>query len=248
MKTAFQFAVFSLSISCLLGSGCNQYQLFRLAGHQQESFSNQADLLFVIDNSDSMVEEASSLATNFDDFVRDLTEGDEGATYDGLNDAVTDYIRFVTERSGFINYRLSITTTDVATSYGALYGDPDILTRGDKGVSDDFITNLLCEATCFQENDVPAGAGSCSSPLGSQVTQNWLDCTCGADVWKDNCALVGQEEGLEAIFMALCRSVAYPPDECYDAIDEFSSADELSNEGMLRDNATFIPVIITDEG
>ena len=34
-----------------LAGGCNAYDDFRIAGYQQESFSNQADILFVIDNS-----------------------------------------------------------------------------------------------------------------------------------------------------------------------------------------------------
>ncbi len=53
-------------------TGCNQYELFRLTGYEQNSFSNRADVLFVIDNSDSMTPYATSLAINFGDFVGDL--------------------------------------------------------------------------------------------------------------------------------------------------------------------------------
>jgi hypothetical protein len=229
-------------------SGCNQYELFRLAGYQQENFSNKADLLFIIDNSDSMMEEAASLATNFDKFITQLTENDQGEA-EGLNDAVSDYIRFVRDRSAFVNYQLAITTTDVEATYGALYGSPPVLTKGESGIEDDFIANLLCDATCFGEDVVIDSdpAHDCGDELGDNVSRQYLDCACGTDAWRGNCG-AGTEEGLEAIFMALCRAVEKPPEACYDIVNQFTEADVLSNEGMLRPNATFMPIIITDEG
>ena len=53
--------------------GCNRYEMFRLAGYEQASFSNDADLVFIIDNSPSMEEEATALAQNFGVFIDTLT-------------------------------------------------------------------------------------------------------------------------------------------------------------------------------
>jgi hypothetical protein len=239
--------------------GCNQYEMFRLAGHTQESFSNRADILFIVDNSDSMTEEASALAVNFEEFALNLVEGDEEAGTDDLSDAVNDYIRFVGERTAFVNYQLAVTTTDVSATYGELYGPNGLVTRGDEDVPGRFVENLLCDATCFPsctQDDIDAGTcdklpsgldHECGDPIGEEVTQSYLECTCDND-WEGNCATLGQEEGLEAIFMALCRSVPHPPEECFDGINNFSDGDVMSNEGLLRDKATFMPIIISDEG
>ena len=39
-------------------AGCNSYEIFALAGYEQASFSNDADVVFVIDNSNSMWQES----------------------------------------------------------------------------------------------------------------------------------------------------------------------------------------------
>ena len=43
-------------------AGCNQYDIFLLSGYEQSTFSNDADIVFVIDNSSSMTDEAEALA------------------------------------------------------------------------------------------------------------------------------------------------------------------------------------------
>ena len=50
---------------------CNRYEFFNVAGYEQATFSNDADILFVIDNSCSMWQEASALGTNFNVFIID---------------------------------------------------------------------------------------------------------------------------------------------------------------------------------
>ena len=104
----------ALAACAAASSGCNRYALFRLAGYQQESFSNQADILFVIDNSNSMVEEATGLAENFGAFITELTEGEAARQTDGLADAVSNYVEYVQDRGAFVDYQFGITTTDVS--------------------------------------------------------------------------------------------------------------------------------------
>ena len=53
------------SLFLFLPFACQKVEFFHLAGYEQESFSNDADILFVIDNSSSMKEEAQSLGNNF---------------------------------------------------------------------------------------------------------------------------------------------------------------------------------------
>ena len=76
-------------IISFLPFACQKSSFFHLAGYEQESFSNDADILFVIDNSSSMKEEAQSLGNNFNVFIN-LFASNEGATEStrSLSDAV----------------------------------------------------------------------------------------------------------------------------------------------------------------
>ena len=137
-----------------LGGGCNQYELFRVAGYQQENYSNDAEILFVVDNSSSMQAESEELAIAFDTFIQYLTDPTQGgATYEGLDDAVDNYIRYVSDRGRFLDYQLAITTTDVESTFGDLYAlEPAnrILPKDAANVGEKFRKNLLCTATCFE--------------------------------------------------------------------------------------------------
>lgn len=233
---------------------CNRYELFRVSGYAQEDFSNDADVLFVIDNSSSMVDEAEALALNFDTFIRRLTDPSEGAaSTDGLTDATDNYITYVQNRSFIVDYQLGISTTDVAGTYGALYGESPVLTRSDTDIATQFNRNLLCSATCFNDADtVPSDPEYvCEDPPpppGDQISQQYLDCLCGStDAWEGNCGS-GNEEHLEAVYMAMCRAVPDPPADCYDEINQFTDDDVGTNAPMIRDDSTVIPVIVTDEG
>lgn len=243
----------ALGIALIAGlSGCNHYEIFRVAGFAQESFSNDADILFVIDNSSSMTDESLALSNNFSTFIRRLSDPSEGGLgTEGLKDATDAYIQYVRARDKVINYQLAITTTDVAAAYGGLYGPDPIIERGTDDVDVAFNRNLLCDAVCIGKTaDVPSDPEyECDAtvPTPDQVSQQYLDCLCGGQTWVDHCGS-GTEEHLEAVFMAMCRSVEAPPEACFDTINQFTEADILSNEGLLRENSTLIPVIVTDEG
>ncbi|MCB9678839.1 MAG: hypothetical protein H6737_27300 [Alphaproteobacteria bacterium] len=225
-----------------LGS-CNQYDLFQFTGFEQEKFSTKADILFVVDNSDSMQEEAEALATSFAAFVNDLAAEQQDFPTEDLSDAVSIYASYVGDPDNFVNYQLGVTTTDVDAGPGVLYGAGKI-TRLDDDVPNAFATSVLCEATCFA--DPPPAGGSCGDPLGANVTSTWLDCECDT-AWQANCG-GAKEEHLEAVFMTMCRSVPNPPAACFDEIDDFGPADVESNKGFIRTNSTLIPVVVTDEG
>lgn len=224
---------------------CNSYDLFNVSGFRQESFSPKADILFVIDNSDSMQEEASALATSFAQFVGALGEDQADFPTDGLSDAVNFYSASTDSGGEFVNYQLAIVTTD-GDDEGEFQGTGR-LTRFDDGVDQTFASNLLCDATCFR--DTPAnGNVDCGDPLGNEVTLQWLQCECGDTGWQDNCGSA-QEEPLEAVLMAMCRSVPNPPEACFnDEHSDFGQPDVLSGGPFLRPEATLIPVIVSDEG
>lgn len=249
--------------------GCNSYEPFRVTGFEQASFTNDADILFVIDNSDSMQEEATALATNFDRFINKLTsaEGGSNVPTQTLDDAVSNYVRETAGGTLFIDYQLAITTSSVyyddgptanidpgeagTFAYNAAAGASPVIARGTQDAGLAFQRNLLCDATCWDSNMPSDPDYQPGDPLEGEVSEEYLDWLCGVGEWQGNCG-TGQEQGLEASYMALCRAVENPPDDCYEfpsgSAEAFVGGDEGSNEGFLREGARTLVVIVTDEG
>ena len=249
-----------------LASGCNEYDYFRLTGFEQETFSNQADILFVVDNSSSMTAESNALALNFSEFINEFA--DESLTRPDnpqLSDDVDRFIDYVSDRTGNVNYHLGVTVTDVTNrigdyeGWGELRGRPKVVRKLDDDPATTFTENFLCDAACIDR--LPSG----------------VDISCpGGPPRNQYCTSSAYEEGLEAVFMAMCRAVEEPPPECFQdwwqdtsdgsgvpviqdtpldpkdpeigRMEYFGNNDVGSNSAWLRPNSTVIPVIITDEG
>lgn len=243
----------------LVAAGCTNYDFFNVAGYEQTEFSNKADILFVVDNSSSMADEATALALNFDTFISGLAQATPAT--DDLSDAVENYTTYVTERGRVLDFQLGITTTtvDYATSgdtsgmdpgeTGRLLGDPTIITSKSETIADSFTENLLCEATCWSSSALDEDPGYvCGQDPEGKISEEYLDCVCGADAWKDHCG-AGTEEHLEAVLDALCRASVSAPDLCWDAtISPMDEGEALSTVGFLREDSTPVVVIVTDEG
>ncbi|MDP2306818.1 MAG: hypothetical protein Q8P18_12410 [Pseudomonadota bacterium] len=259
----------ALPLTLSLLAGCNSYEIFRVTGFEQASFSNDADILFVIDNSDSMQEEATGLASNFERFIGKLTNAETGSAVptETLGDAVANYLRETTGDSLFIDYQLAITTSSVyyddgptgnidpgeagTLAFDAASAVPGIIGREVDNAGLAFQTNLLCKATCWDSNMPSDPTYVCEEPLEGDVSEEYLNCLCGAGNWQGNCG-AGQEQPIEAAYMTLCRAAENPPDDCYLFVDgaaqAFTEGDEHSNEGFLRAGANTLVVIVTDEG
>ncbi|MEQ1571493.1 MAG: hypothetical protein ABMA64_38050 [Myxococcota bacterium] len=226
-------------------AACNRYDLFLIEDGRGGSVED-VDLLFVIDNSDSMVEESLALAENFGQFVTALVAREDGYGTDGLPDAVDRYADSMANPGWFVDFQLAITTIDASDSQGALAGP--VLAKGDPGLTDAFVQQLMCGSACFSSRSlVPSDdAFQCGDPFDGEVTQELLDCLCGPDAWVGQCG-GGAEQGLEAVFDAMCRAVDDPPDACFDE-DGIPPAVVGTNAGLVRPGATLIPVVVTDEG
>lgn len=235
----FSWARWGLAGVCGL-SGCNAYDYLRVAGFEQESFSSAADILFVVDNSQSMIEESSSLARNFDIFAERLQQQQAEQNFDGLADAVENYVELLTDRSAFIDYQLGVTTTNVdgteqdPADAGRLLGANPIITKDDTNLAQKFNENLLCSAVCF--GDFP-----------DAETDALIRETCGRNA-ENNCPMSGDEEHLEAVYLAMCRASENPPAGCFQGENALQERDRGSNAGFLRDNSTLIVAIVSDEG
>ena len=246
-------------------TGCNRYMLFNQAGYEQTSFSNDADILFVVDNSASMAQETAALALEFNTFINTLTSaaGSEPVT-ETLTDAVNNYTTYTQQRGRFLDYQLGIVTTSVDFQRGETDAiDPGeaglligpAIKKGDGGVADAFREQLLCDTAYWAETDVPPDPGyECGSDQQPDfISQEYLDCICGLGEWEETSSGSGQEEPLEATLMALCRAAAANPgaevpEACYDPLAPFTSSQAAVNEGFLREEGTVVVVMITDEG
>jgi hypothetical protein len=246
-------------------AGCNSYEIFSLAGYEQASFSNDADVVFVIDNSNSMWQESAEMALNFNAFISYLTDPNAGGfETEDLGDAVDNYVSFTTRRGAEIDFQLAITTTSVETKAGptptldpgeagTFIGDPAIVTADSPTAGQDFRQALLCEATCWSssgKNEVPDdNSYVCGEPT-DEITTNYLNCPENCDVggWDyDHCG-AGSEEHLEAALEALCRSVDNPPAACFENLSALTKEDAHSNGDFVRPESTAVIVIVTDEG
>jgi len=214
---------------------CNRYEMFLMAGYEQATYANEVDILFVVDNSLSMYDEASALALNFNSFVDRLVDPEQGTgvSTEGLTDAVDNYLLYVTQRGRFLDYQLALTTTSADPmdglvdpgEAGTLSGDPSIVSEDLGGdVSETFRANVMCDTTCWPEecqgdnttNCIPYDPYyECGDDPGNQVSWDYLACVCG-DSWTEPDCGSGTEEGLESALLALCRAVEDPPQGCWD--------------------------------
>ncbi len=239
----------------VLLAACNRYDDFVRAGYVQDSFTNKADLLFVVDNSPSMTDEADALAVNFESFIGEFAEAAPPTERPTLADEVGRYLEGITNRGGSVNFQIGITTTESWADIGALLGRNPVLSKVDQNVPRKFVENLMCEAACVADDisvDVECPGG------GSPGISTCADDNFGAS-----------EEGIEPVFAALCRASAAPPEACFaewwwdeelgrwvpdpptpEALPEpyFTQAQVGTNASWLREGSVVIPVIITDEG
>lgn len=262
-----------LLLALPLLAGCNKYELFALAGYEQASFQNDADVIFVIDNSPSMEEEASALGLNFQLFIQALADPTAGGVVtENLSDAVDNYVSYTSVRGSVLDYQLAITTTTVDTTRGdATEMDPGeagtlmgpVITRGSDQVVPDFLGQLLCETTNWNQTNLPDDDESfeCGQEaMPAFISEEYLDCLCGEDTWVSNQG-GGTEQPLEAALLTMCRAVENPPEVCFhpyastDATDSqgrnigtFEDNHIGMNAGLLREGATTVIAIITDEG
>jgi hypothetical protein len=265
MFPRFNRALTTLAVVTTL-TGCNRYVMFNQAGYEQASFSNNADILFVVDNSSSMSQEAGALGLSMDAFIGRLTSTDGAvAVTETLTDAVGNYVTYTQERGKFLDYQIGITTTtpDDNASDGMDPGEGGRLVtapivKDDANVADTFRETMLCETTFWPSDTPRSNAGAiteCDGPPESgEISQEYLDCVCGFDEWKNTREGTGTEEHLESALMALCRSVENPPETCFDSLSIFEDVDPATepgsnhNAGFIRPDSTVIVVIVTDEG
>ncbi len=214
-----------------------------------------AEVLFVIDSSASMDNEAAALVENIDVFARELTSG----------------------KAAGQDYRIGITTTDADTYYGFLHevepGEAGTLVAAPVSTSDDDLIyrmrqDIACMATCWDGSSLTSDPGYSGQPgdcpLPSEgITVEYLDCLChdieypvATATWdsSDLCG-GGHEQHLESALLALCLASPSPrPDICSNHTgSNFKTAKRTASNngwpmGHYRDDTPVVIVVVTDEG
>jgi hypothetical protein len=177
------------------------------------------DLLFMVDNSNSMAEEQASLVMQFPRLVSVLLSGDLDA------DGVRDFEPVRSLQVGVVNADMGVGGYSVPTCASPLFGDDGILrTRGNTGIAG-------CMAT--YPRFLEASAGSPVAPLA-------MDFSCVAAMGTGGC---GFEQQLEATLKALTPRSS--PLRFFDG--SRGHGGDGVNAGFLRDDSLLVIIYLTDE-
>ena len=216
----------------------------------------KVDILLVLDNSDSMSDEAAGVMMNIHHLVTDGGSGPSFGSVEGIDYrvAVTTTSAVFPEAHGFTN---GVDPGESGTFAGTVV-TPDT-SSGARALNQ----NVACWATCWHAYEMESNpnytgtSSDCPMPDGGATIQ-YVDCLCNGieypvdTDWDDSdlCGS-GQEMQVEAALLAMCRAVDAPPDICFEqlgvgpeALDDW----EGSNAGWLRDDSSVVVIMITDEG
>ncbi len=230
----------------LAGASCtNPYDLLIHDRFEQGGFNSDVDILWVVDNSSSMIDEQQSLANNFSAFISAFANvgGDDGGTleYDTIEDATRAWAEFQQNQDRFLNYNMGVVTSDVTSpgngnqgnvrSLGGIGGgtceDARILRPSDPNVSADFI------------DLVDVGTGGAGDETGLLASAFALCKGQDGDFWA-NLENLPDDDPVRVI----CSLI--PQSERATGDDTPCNSDATGN--FFRDGAAAAIIIVSDEG
>lgn len=265
------------ALALAAGTGaCNGYDLLIHQHYDQASFSNKVDILWIIDNSNSMAQDQANLQESFGDFVAALgnSGGEEGEelTFEDIGDAIQVYQDYLNDRSKYLDFQMGFTTTQ----------------RGSCGTDGDHQTQAECDqhGVAGRLRPLPGGTSPYFLfPADESLEAHFVDMV--------DMGITGAttEYGMDVAALASCLSVCPPGwtaevdrDESGQVEERRCVADDGSgapatweglseghpwyelchgrnttgpripdadighNLGFLRDDATLVVVVVTDEG
>ena len=221
-----------LAVTVLVGlaqMSCHYHDFLSQEIYEQASYSNKIDVLFIVDNSDSMREEQEALSDNFHEFSQNLNsaaEQERAFPHETLYHAVSNYLFYINNLGRYLNFHLGLTTTDMSDD-------------GDRG-------HLLDPFP--DDPDAPLYLSTSTDDVTSAFAT-------AVEAASPDQTVVGEEKGLDAMRRACCLSIADPgaydetlrPDLTVGCSDV--AQDEIGANGdFLRDGVALAVIIVTDEG
>lgn len=213
----------------------NPYDLLVHDRFEQAGFNSRVDILWVVDNSNSMAEIQEQVQLNFGSFIEQFgnpnAEGGQELAYTTITDGVIAFSEFLNNQERFLNYQMGVITSDI-----------DAPGNGNQG-------NVRSLA--------PVGGPGCEPPaiLTPQTDTLVQDFTNLVDVGVGGS---GTEQGMLGAAFALCKSqdqafwdglAARPDDDPVKMICEnVPATDRTCNDGFIRDGAATVVIMIGDEG
>ncbi len=177
------------------------------------------DVLFVVDNSNSMAEEQHALAREIPRVVQALATGDADA------DGVQDFPAIASLRTGVVTTDMGTGGAVVPTCTNSRFGDDGILrTRGNTAIAG-------CEAIYPSFMELASG----TEPIETFASH----VGCVATTGTNGC---GFEQQLEATLKALTPSTSTTR-----FVEATTGHADGQNAGFLRDDAILLIVMLTDE-
>ncbi|MCB9653804.1 MAG: hypothetical protein H6729_06710 [Deltaproteobacteria bacterium] len=219
------------------------------------------DILWVIDNSGTMLDEQAALATNFDAFIRALTLCQGTGRLDDRCDFATKTCLASGQPCNPPDYHIGVISTDTRSTLdgGRLraigictetLGQPPLgeATHYCRGDDED------CRSTPDAPNPEPrnshcdmAGARTFVTPTTPKAEQAF------DRIVRVGTSGSGYEQGIRAALMALGRDTRAPQNHnlesplCADVADGDACAAPPENAGFLRDEASLFIIFVTDE-
>ena len=240
------------AMAVILGS-CNAYDLMMHDRFEQAAFDGDVDILWVVDNSNSMARIQEEVQVNFGAFISSFAnvsdEGGQELDYDNIQDATIAWAEFLINQERFLNYNMGVITTDMDGQGNGQAGN--VRARAPEG-------NLLAVGDpidCIPDGtgarDLPAVLTTESAREGTLVD----DFRTLADVGVSGST---DEKGLYAAAIAMCKGKS---DSWWDALDGLADDDPVKrvcslvpndhrkcNDGFFRDGAASVVIVVSDEG
>jgi hypothetical protein len=233
----------------LLGS-CNPYDLMMHDRFEQAAFDGDVDILWVVDNSNSMARIQDEVRQNFDAFISAFAnvEDDEGQEldYDTVQDATIAWAEYLMDRERFLHYNMGVVTTDMDGQGNGQQGnirarsvDGNILAIGDP---------IDCEG---DNRDLPEVLDRDDAREGTLVDDFRSLVDVGVSGSTD-------EAGLYSAAVAMCKG---KPQSWWDNLENLPDTDpvrricsnvapahQTCNDGFFREGASSVVIVVTDEG
>lgn len=235
-------------------ASCHNQDLLIHDQFEQSSFDSDVDILWVVDNSQSMERIQAAVQDNFTSFINEFANvGDdtgEVLAYDNLADGTLAWAEFLLNQERFLNYRMGVVTTDI-----------DAPGNGNRG-------NI--------RDAGPIGTGAsgplaCAAPGARQATVITPDSSNPAAEFNTvvNVGITGAggERGLHSAALAMCKG---QPPAFWDNLEQRADNDPVRvicssvaeeqrycNTGVdaagdpdpyFRDEAATVIIVVTDEG
>jgi hypothetical protein len=223
---------------------------------EQASFDSDVDILWVIDNSQSMERIQAAVQENFTSFINEFANvGDdtgEVLSYDNLGDGALAWSEFLLNQERFLNYRMGVVTTDIDAPGSGNKGN--IRDAGPIG------TAATGPLTCSE----PGGRGSSAAVITPDSDNPAGQFNGLVDVGITG---AGGERGLHAAALAMCKG---QPPTFWDNLDQRSDTDPVrvvcsavpaeqrycntavdadgDADPFFRDAAATVVIVVSDEG